>query len=126
MRDNKTINMSYTIPRGYTITPKVKFLRTKDGKKRTQLVELTHKRKGIAKLFGNEAYAIKYIQSLEANKIETNALAGKGAPSIGKHAILVASKDMAAEKELNGVYDDMTNEEAKQLDNPFFQPLKLI
>jgi len=27
-----------SIPRGYTITPKVKFLRTKDGKKRTNLV----------------------------------------------------------------------------------------
>ena len=126
MRNNKTINMSYTIPRGYTITPKVKFLRTKDGKKRTQLVELTHKRKGISKLFGNEAYAIKYIQSLEIEKVTTNALAGKGAPSIGKGAILAAGKDIEAGKELNGVYDDMTNEEAKQLDNPFFQPLKLI
>ena len=126
MRDNKKINMSYTIPRGYTITPKVKFLRTKEGKKRTQLVELTHKRKGIAKLFGNEAYAIKYIQSLESDKVTSNALAGKGAPTPGKAGILAASKDIAAEKELNGVYDDMTNEEAKQLDNPFFQPLKLI
>lgn len=107
--------MSYTIPRGYTITPKVKFLRTKDGKKRTQLVELTHKRKGIAKLFGNEAYAIKYIQSLEAEKVETNALAGKGAPSIGKHAILVASKDLNAAKELAGDYDDLTDDEIKSL-----------
>jgi hypothetical protein len=126
MRDNKTINMSYTIPRGYTITPKVKFLRTKEGKKRTQLVELTHKRKGIAKLFGNEEYAIKYIQSLEINKVTSNALAGKGAPSIGKHAILLAGKDAVADKELNGIYDDMTNEEATQLNNPFYQPLKLI
>lgn len=115
MRDNKTINMSYTIPRGYTITPKVKYLRTKDGKKRTQLVELTHKRKGIAKLFGNEAYAIKYIQSLELTKVEQSALAGKGAPSIGKHAILVAGKDLAAAKELAGDFDDLTNDEIKSL-----------
>ena len=115
MRDNKTINMSYTIPRGYTITPKVKFLRTKDGKKRTQLVELTHKRKGISKLFGNEAYAIKYIQSLEIEKVTTNALAGKGAPSIGKSAILSAGKDLAAAKELAGDFDDLTADEIKSL-----------
>jgi hypothetical protein len=115
MRDNKTINMSYTIPRGYTITPKVKFLRTKDGKKRTNLVELTNKRRGIAKLFGNEAYAIKYIQSLEVDKVTKNALAGKGAPSIGKHAILVASKDLEAAKELSGNFDDLTDDEIKSL-----------
>jgi hypothetical protein len=115
MRDNKTINMSYTIPRGYTITPKVKYLRTKEGKKRTNLVELTNKRRGIAKLFGNEAYAIKYIQSLEINKVTSNALAGKGAPSIGKHAILVASKDLEAAKELSGNFDDLTDDEIKSL-----------
>jgi hypothetical protein len=126
MINTKTINMSYTIPRGYTITPKVKYLRTKEGKKRTNLVELINKRRGIAKLFGNEEYAIKYIQSLEISKVTSNALAGKGAPSIGKGAILAAGRDGQAGKELNGVYDDMTNEEAKQLDNPFFQPLKLI
>ena len=107
--------MSYTIPRGYTITPKVKFLRTKDGKKRTNLVELTNKRRGIAKLFGNEAYAIKYIQSLEVDKVTKNALAGKGAPSIGKHAILVASKDLEAAKELSGNFDDLTDDEIKSL-----------
>lgn len=107
--------MSYTIPRGYTITPKVKFLRTKDGKKRTNLVELTNKRRGIAKLFGNEAYAVKYIQSLEVEKVTKNALAGKGAPSIGKHAILVASKDLEAAKELSGNFDDLTDDEIKSL-----------
>lgn len=99
--------MSYIIPRGYTITPKVKFLRTKDGKKRTQLVQLTHKRKGISKLFGNEDYAIKYIQSLEISKVEASALAGKGAPSIGKAAILTASKDLTAAKELAGDFSDL-------------------
>ena len=102
--------MSYTIPRGYTITPKVKFLRTKEGKKRTQLVELTHKRKGIAKLFGNEAYAIKYIQSLESSKVEQSALAGKGAPTLGKSAILSAGKDLIAAKELAGDFDTIDNE----------------
>jgi hypothetical protein len=116
MRDNKTtINMSYTIPRGYTITPKVKYLRTKEGKKRTNLVELINKRRGIAKIFGNEDYAIKYIQSLESNKVTANALAGKGAPSIGKHAILVASKDLDAAKELSGNFDDLTADEIKSL-----------
>jgi len=115
-----------SIPRGYTITPKVKFLRTKDGKKRTNLVELVHKRRGIKKLFGNEDYAIKFIAKLEAEKITSNALAGKGAPTAGKAGILAAGRDIEAGKELNGVYDDMTSEEAKQLDNPFFQPLKLI
>jgi hypothetical protein len=115
MINTKTINMSYTIPRGYTITPKVKYLRTKEGKKRTNLVELTNKRRGIAKIFGNEDYAIKYIQSLESNKVTANALAGKGAPSIGKHAILVASKDLDAAKELSGNFDDLTADEIKSL-----------
>jgi hypothetical protein len=115
MINTKTINMSYTIPRGYTITPKVKYLRTKEGKKRTNLVELTNKRRGIAKLFGNEDYAIKYIQSLESNKVTANALAGKGAPSIGKHAILVAGKDLDAAKELSGNFDDLTADEIKSL-----------
>lgn len=107
--------MSYTIPRGYTITPKVKFLRTKEGKKRTNLVELTNKRRGIAKLFGNEEYAIKYIQTLEINKVTSNALAGKGAPSIGKHAILVAGKDLVAANELLGKFDELTADEIKAL-----------
>ena len=107
--------MSYTIPRGYTITPKVKYLRTKEGKKRTNLVELINKRRGIAKIFGNEEYAIKYIQSLETNKVTANALAGKGAPSIGKHAILVAGKDLNAAKELSGNFDDLTADEIKSL-----------
>jgi hypothetical protein len=104
-----------SIPRGYTITPKVKFLRTKDGKKRTQLVELTHKRKGISKLFGNEDYAIKYIAKLESEKIQTQALAGKGAPTLGKSAILTAGKDLAAAKELAGEFDDLTSDEIKSL-----------
>ena len=99
-----------SIPRGYTITPKVKFLRTKDGKKRTQLVELTHKRKGISKLFGNEDYAIKYIAKLESEKIQTQALAGKGAPTLGKSAILSAGKDLIASKELAGEFDEPLNE----------------
>jgi len=99
-----------TIPKGYTITPKVKFLRTKDGKKRTQLVELVHKRKGIKKLFGNEDYAIKFIAKLEAQKTESNALAGKGAPTIGKSAILSAGKDLVAAKELAGDFEHITNE----------------
>jgi len=95
-----------TIPRGYTITPKVKFLRTKDGKKRTQLVELTHKRRGIKKLFGNEDYAIK----LESEKVQTQALAGKGAPTLGKSAIISAGKDLIAAKELAGDFEHITNE----------------
>jgi hypothetical protein len=68
-----------------------------------------------AKIFGNEDYAIKYIQSLESNKVTANALAGKGAPSIGKHAILVASKDLDAAKELSGNFDDLTADEIKSL-----------
>ncbi len=98
------------IPRGYTITPKVKFLRTKDGKKRTQLVELTHKRKGIKKLFGNEEFALKFITKLETDKVTANALAGKGAPTIGKGAILAAGKDLIASKELAGEFDEPLNE----------------
>ena len=70
--------MSYKIPRGYTITPKVKYFRTKDGKKRTNVVELINKRRGIKKLFGNEDWAIKFIQQLEANKVEAKALDIKG------------------------------------------------
>ena len=104
-----------SIPRGYTITPKVKFLRTKDGKKRTNLVELVHKRRGIKKLFGNEEYAIKYITKLETEKVTSNALAGKGAPTLGKSAILTAGKDLAAAKELAGDFDDLTSDEIKSL-----------
>jgi len=99
-----------SIPRGYTITPKVKFLRTKEGKKRTQLVELTHKRKGIKKLFGNEDYAIKFILKLESEKVQTQALAGKGAPTLGKSAIISAGKDLIAAKELAGNFEHITNE----------------
>ena len=99
-----------TIPRGYTITPKVKYLRTKDGKKRTNLVELVHKRRGIKKLFGNEEYAIKYITKLETEKVTSNALAGKGAPTLGKSAILSAGKDLIAAKELAGEFDESLNE----------------
>ena len=90
-------------------------MRTKEGKKRTNLVELTNKRRGISKIFGNEDYAIKYIQSLEVEKVTKNALAGKGAPSIGKHAIIVAGKDLDAAKELSGNYDDLTADEIKSL-----------
>lgn len=107
--------MSYTIPRGYTITPTVRYLRTKEGTNRTELVELTNKRRGISKLFGNEEYAIKYIQSLENSKVTSNALAGKGAPSIGKHAIMVAGKDLLAANELSGKFDDLTDDEIKSL-----------
>jgi hypothetical protein len=99
-----------TIPKGYTITPKVKYLRKRDGKVRTNLVELTHKRKGIKKLFGNEDYAIKFIAKLEAEKVQTQALAGKGAPTIGKSAILTAGKDLKAAKELAGEFDESLNE----------------
>ena len=99
-----------TIPKGYTITPKVKYLRTKDGKKRTNLVELINKRRGIKKLFGNEDYAIKFIAKLEAEKVQTQALAGKGAPTIGKSAILTAGKDLKAAKELAGEFDESLNE----------------
>jgi hypothetical protein len=90
--------MSYKIPRGYTITPKVKFLRTKDGKKRTNLVELTHKRRGIQKLFGNEEYAIKFIQKLEANKVEAKALDIKGYQHV--KGVVSAHKDALAAVEL--------------------------
>ena len=92
------------IPRGYTITPKVKYFRTKDGKKRTNVVELVNKRRGIKKLFGNEEWAIKFIQSLEANKVEAKALnlSGfqhvKGVVSAHKeNAALVEFKEIANE-----------------------------
>jgi hypothetical protein len=88
----------------------VKYLRTKEGKKRTNLVELTNKRRGIDKIFGNEDYAIKYIQSLESSKVEQSALAGKGAPTLGKSAILSAGKDLIAAKELAGDFDTIDNE----------------
>ena len=99
-----------TIPRGYTITPKVKFLRTKEGKKRTTLIQLTHKRKGISKLFSTEEFALKWIAKSEIEKVQSQALAGKGAPTIGKGAILAAGKDLVAAKELAGDFDDITNE----------------
>ena len=90
--------MSYKIPRGYTITPKVKYFRSKDGKKRTNVVELVHKRKGIKKLFGNEEWAIKFIQSLEANKVEAKALDIKGFQHV--KGVVSAHKDALASVEL--------------------------
>lgn len=98
------------LPRGYQITAKVKYLRGKESKKRATLYELTHKKKGISKLFIDEASAIRFIATLEAQKVETNALAGKGAPTLGKSAILTAGKDLVAAKELAGDFDDITNE----------------
>ena len=90
--------MSYKIPRGYTITPKVKYFRSKDGKKRTNVVELVHKRRGIKKLFGNEEWAIKFIQSLEANKVEAKALDIKGFQHV--KGVVSAHKDALASVEL--------------------------
>ena len=90
--------MSYKIPRGYTITPKVKYFRSKDGKKRTNVVELVHKRRGIKKLFGNEDWAIKFIQQLEANKVEAKALDIKGFQHV--KGVVSAHKDALASVEL--------------------------
>ncbi len=90
-----------TIPRGYTITPKVKYLRTKDGKKRTNLVELTNKRRGIKKLFGNEEYAIKYIAKLEAQKVEAKALNVSGYQHV--KGVVSAHKDALASVELSEI-----------------------
>ncbi len=98
------------IPKGYTITPKVKFLRTKEGRKRTQLVQLVHKRKGIEKLFSSEEFAIKWIAKQEVEKVQKSALAGKGAPTMGKAAILAAGKDLVASKELAGEFDEPLND----------------
>lgn len=90
--------MSYKIPRGYTITPKVKYFRNKDGKTRTNVVELTHKRKGIKKLFGNEDWAIKFIQELESSKVEAKALDVKGFQHV--KGVVSAHKDALASVEL--------------------------
>lgn len=98
------------IPRGYQIEVKVKYLRGKDSKKRTTLYQLTHKKKGISKLFIDEASAIKFIASLEVEKVEQSALAGKGAPTAGKAGILSAGKDLVAAKELAGDFSDLLNE----------------
>ncbi len=98
------------IPRGYTITPKVKFLRKKDGKTRTNIVELINKKKGIKKFFINEEFALKFISTIESQKVEANALAGKGAPTLGKGAILTAAKDLIASKELDGDFSHLETE----------------
>jgi hypothetical protein len=93
-----------TIPRGYTITPKVKYLRTKDGKKRTNLVELINKRRGIKKLFGNEEYAIKYIATLEAQKVEAKALNVSGYQHV--KGVVSAHKDAIASVELSEIVNE--------------------
>jgi hypothetical protein len=98
------------IPRGYTITPKVKFLRKKDGKTRTNIVELINKKKGIKKFFINEDFALKFISTIESQKVEANALAGKGAPTAGKAGIISAGKDLIASKELDGDFSHIDNE----------------
>jgi len=92
------------IPRGYTITPKVKYFRTKDGKKRTNVVELVNKRRGIKKLFGNEEWAIKFIQTLEANKVEAKALNLSGFQHV--KGVVAAHKDIVAAPELAGIAHD--------------------
>lgn len=102
------------IPRGYTITPKVKFLRLKEGRTRTNVVELINKKKGIKKVFINEDFALKFISTIESAaasaKVEARALAGKGAPTLGKGAILTAAKDLIAAKELDGDFSHIDNE----------------
>ena len=47
---------------------------------------------------------------LETEKVTSNALAGKGAPTLGKSAILSAGKDLIAAKELAGEFDEPLNE----------------
>ncbi len=89
------------IPRGYTITPKVKYFRTKDGKKRTNVVELVHKRKGIKKLFGNEEWALKFIQSLEIGKVEAKALNLSGFQHV--KGVVAAHKDSVAAVEFTEI-----------------------
>ena len=93
--------MSYKIPRGYTITPKVKYFRSKEGKKRTNVVELVHKRRGIKKLFGNEEWAIKFIQELESHKVEAKALDVKGFQHV--KGVVSAHKDAIAAVELQDI-----------------------
>ena len=107
--------MSYFIPKGYKIEEKVKSLRTKDGEVETTLIEVSNKRRKIVKLFGDMKFAIKYIQTLESEKVEKKALSGKGAASAGNFAILTASNDLKAAKELAGEYDDLTNDEINTL-----------
>ena len=93
------------IPRGYTITPKVKYFRTKDGKKRTNVVELTNKRRGIKKLFGNEEWAIKFIMKVEANKVESKALNLSGYQHV--KGVVQAHKENEALKEFKEIANEI-------------------
>lgn len=93
------------IPRGYTITPKVKYLRGKDKKTRTTLFELTHKRRGINKLFASEEYAIRYIGLLEADKVEAKALDVRGYQHV--KGVVSAHKDAVASVELAEIASEL-------------------
>jgi len=93
------------IPRGYTITQKVKYLRGKDTKTRTTLFELTHKRKGINKLFASEEHALRYIGLLEIDKVEAKALDVKGYQHV--KGVVSQHKDALASVELAEIVSDL-------------------
>lgn len=84
------------IPKGWVIT---EGQMTINGQLRV-VYEVINKRKGIRKKFISWEAIDKYFKELEYEKAEKQALAGKGAPSPAKGAIILATKDILAANEL--------------------------
>lgn len=99
-----------TFPRGWSVVEKNLTIRTNTGDTtftdiETVGYEVVNKRQKISKKFVSLEAVKKYFRELEYNKAEKSALAGKGAPSPAKGAILMATKDIYAANELGEIYE---------------------
>jgi hypothetical protein len=94
------------VKKGYIVERSTMQLRTRDGVQEREVWILSSKRKKLRKVFIDERAVQNYLNRLESDAVVEKALAGVGAPTPGKNAILRADKDLRALKELNGEYDD--------------------
>lgn len=86
--------------RGWTIAKKKTLLRSSNGSAESIVYEVVNKRKGIKKVFISEEAVDRFLKTMDYERTEQQALAGKGAPSPSKGAILMATKDIVAANEL--------------------------
>ena len=84
------------IPKGWTVTEGQMTLQGK----LCVVYQARSKRLNISKTFISWEAMDRYFKQLEYEKTAKQALAGKGAPSPSKGAILMATKDIVAANEL--------------------------
>lgn len=89
----------FKIPKGWKVT---EGQMTLSGELRV-VYQAHSKRLGIAKTFISWEALGKYFKQLEYEKTEKQVLAGQGAPSPAKGAILLATKDILAANELGEI-----------------------